>query len=949
MEGAVEVVEVMTGENVRHPIDDFVCSAIVSGFCKIGKPRLGLEFYEKMIQIHEFRPSLVTYTAVVDALCREGRLVEACELVGKMEEEGVVIDAVVYGSLICGDFRRRLLTERLRKHRVMVENGVVPDEVSYGNLINALCKDGSVEKVIGFLDEMEERGVKPNVVIYTTIIQGFCKRGKTEEALSVLRKMEELGVMADEKAYSILINGLCMKGDLEGVFALLDEMGRREIELGSVTYNTVINGLCKTGRIDKADEISRGFCGDNYTYSTLLHGFMKEKDVTGVKETKKRLEAAGFSIDVVTCNVLIKAMFVVGMVDEASKLFKEMIKKGIVPNAITYCTMVDGYCKIGMVDEALEVFSQYRRASPPPNPVCLDHIIRGLCKKDSVDKAVEVFLELIENDIVINYSTCKMLVRAQFKDGDGDGVLKLIYRLEKLYPDFLSNMCNDAITFLCIKGSVEAACDIYMLLKRRGLDVASKSYYFLIKCLIRSGNKEIVQLLLGDFLKVVGIYERRMIYIISLYLCQKNVEEAIQFLHGINKEKISVGALTAVVDTLKKEGRVEDAHSLLMESEQNGMPVDVVVYSVIVDGLCKDGHLEKALDICATMSKKGIDLNIVIYNSVIYGLCQQGCLVEAFRLFDSLEQKCLLPTVVTYAILIGALSREGFLQDAKTLFEKMTLNGITPNTRIYNLLINGYCSFGLIEDARKLLSDLEGSCLQPDAFTISAVIGGYCRKGDIESAQVFYGEYVSRDFSPDFLGFMNLIKGLVAKGRMEEARTTLRQMLQCAGVMNLINKAGDELQIESLVSLLAVACDQGRIQEIIDVLSEVGFISYSSWRSNCDYRLRRLTELHNTGALDTDTRRTNSGKVGTYPGMVEVPRNKYESLNGKSMTDDIVDVNHRMCIPGKEESDMYLMGKSLHYDFDTYYSAIASLCSKGELQKANDIVKKMISNPGDSS
>ena len=41
-----------------------------------------------------------------------------------------------------------------------------------------------------------------------------------------------------------------------------------------------------------------------------------------------------------------------------------------------------------------------------------------------------------------------------------------------------------------------------------------------------------------------------------------------------------------------------------------------------------------------------------------------------------------------------------------------------------------------------------------------------------------------------------------------------------------------------------------------------------------------------------------------------------------------------------------LLGKSFSDDFDSYYAAIASLCSKGEVLKANKAVEAMIQNSG---
>lgn len=949
MERALEVLEVVTDEKNRCQLDNFVCSSIISGFSKSGKPDLGLRFFQSAQKVDGFRPNLITYTTAVDAFCREGRIDEASDLIRKMEKKGVILDAVLYSSWVCGYLKKGFLTEGLRKHRLMLEKGIMPDVVSYTNIIDGLCNEGNVEKVFGLLNEMAKSGNRPNLVTYTVVIQGFCKRNKLKEAFCMLRKLEELGVDVDEFVYSVLIDGLCQKGDLDGAFALLEELRRKGVEVGSVTYNTVINGLCKAGKTSKADEFSKGFVNDNFTYSTLLHGYVKEQDVVGITGIKKRLEEAGIHMDIVTCNILIKALFMAGMIEDACELFKEMPEIGLAANSVTYCTVIDGYCKQGMINKALEVFDAYRKTSLFASAASHNCIIKGLCEEHMLDMAVKVFLDLMNRKLTPYSVTYRMLIRAHFRESNGEGVLKFIKRVEMLDPEFLSSICNDSIAFLCSKGSLAAAVDVYMLARGRSLAVMSKSYYKLLKGLLHSGEKQIAQPIMSDCVKVHGIFEPRIVNVLSLYLCKSNVQESIQFLSYMSNKNIFVSVVTAIVEALKKEGRVQDAYDFLMEAEENGASVDVVVYSIVVDGLCKAGYLEKALDLCVRMRKKGINPNIVIYNSVINGLCQQGCLVEAFRLFDSLEHNSVLPTYVTYATLIGALSKEGFLQDAKQLFDKMVHKGITPNTRIYNLLISGYCSFGLIEEALKLLSDLEGSSLQPDAYTISTVISGCCLRGDIEGALGFFSEYRKEGFAPDFLGFLNLIRGLSSKGRMEEARSILRDMLHCTEVTNLINRAGDELHIESLVSLLVLACDQGRIQEVIFLLCEVGSMFFPSWRS--DSGNRQLKKLHESGCLDTDTERIDSGRDGIYPTVMKVPGNLYVKSEPKHMTQGMVDMNHRSCKEVDKDHEIedyeHLIKNPQFYDFDAYYSIIASLCSKGELHKANSIAKEMLLSSGE--
>ncbi|XP_058113563.1 pentatricopeptide repeat-containing protein At5g57250, mitochondrial [Magnolia sinica] len=944
MDRAIEVLEMMVEAKIKNPFDDFVCSSIISGFCKIGKPEIAFGFYENAVKNGFFQPNVVTYTAVVNALCKEGRIEEVSDLVCEMEKKGIVLDAVFYSSWICGYFREGVLDEAFRRHRLMVENGIKPDTVSYTILVDGFSKEGNVEKAAGFLSAMEKDGLVPNLVTYTSIMRGFCKKGKLEEAFGIFRKVEEMGIGVDEITYAVLIDGLCQEGDLDQVFCLLEEMEAKGIGAGIVTYNTVINGLCKLGKTHEADRISRGILGDNFTYSSLMDGYIKGGDIAGVLETKRRLEEAGVCMDVVMCNVLMKALFMMGQFEDAYKLYKGMGEMGLVANSITFCIMIDGSCTLGRIDEALEIFDDCRRAPSVCSTTTYNSIIRGLCREGMVDIAIEAFNDLTRRGLDPDATAYMTLIKAKFEGSGERGVLEFLDVLSELEPKTQILICNKAICFLCKRGCVDAASDVYMLMRRKGLVVRSKSYYQILKGLICKGNKQLVQVMLNSYIKEYGILEYRMNKILVRYLCKKDVKEALQFLD--EEENISVSVLTELIDALTKEGRVRDAHKLVMEAEGNGMSLDVVVYSIVVDGLCKEGYLEEALNLCVSMRKKGIQPNIVTYNSVIDGLCRQGCLVEAFRLFDSLEKNDMIPTIITHAILIGALSKEGFLEDAAKLFEKMLLKGLTPNTHIYNSLINGYCRFGSMEEALKLLSNLERSCLQPDAFTVSALINGCCRKADMEGALGFYGEFKRNGVLPDYLGFLNLIGGLCTKGRMEEARSILREMLQSQSVAELINKAGDEINIDSLTSFLNLLCEQGSIQEAAHVLGEVGSLIFPLRTSTHNTGPKKLKKLNEGEAMSRDSQRLDSESGGGVPRLVEkLPRNFGSGLGSESITTDMDDLDFKHRKEEKEDGrreDYDLMGKSKFGNFIAYYSVITLLCSKGELQKANTVAKEML-------
>ncbi|KAL1310409.1 hypothetical protein HN51_053039 [Arachis hypogaea] len=913
----MEVLEIMTDHRVRYPFDDFVCSSVISGFCRIGKPELALGFYDNAVGSGALlRPGLVTLTAIVGALVRLGRLDEVCGMVRRMEEDGIGLDVVLYSVWVCGYVKGNDLVEVFRKMREMVVvKGIDHDYVSYTILIDGFSKLGDVEKSFGILAKMIKEGKRPNKVTYTAIISAYCKKGKFEEARGVFERIGELGIELDEFVYAVLIDGYCRIGDFGSVFKLFVEMEKRGVSPSVVTYNTIINGLCKFGRTSEADELSKDVAADVITYSTLLHGYTEEENTPGILQTKRRLEEAGIAMDIIMCNVLIKALFMMGAFEDVYALYKGMPEMGLVPNSVTYCTMIDQYCKVGRIDEALVMFDDFRKTSFS-SPVCYTSIIHGLCKKGMVEMAIEALVELNDKGLELSRYTFRMLMRTILTEKGAKEVLDLVYTMEGLGQDSYESVCNDAIFLLCRRGFLEDAYRLCLMMRKTGLYVTRNSYYSILRSYLSNRNREHMLPLLNIFLKEYGLVDPMMRRILACYLCLKDIHSALQFME--NPITLPVSILRILI----KEGRALDAYKLVVKT-QDSLQVMYADYANLIDALCKGGYLNKALDLCAFVEKKGITLDIVVYNSIINGLCHEGRLIEAFRLFDSLEKLNLIPSEITYATLIYALSREGYLVDAEHVFSKMVLKGFQPKTQVYNSLLEGISKFGQLENALELLNDMETKYIEPDSLTVSAVINCHCQKGNMEGALQFYYEFKRKDVSPDFFGFLYLIRGLCSKGRMEEARSVLREMLKSKNIEEIINIVNNEVDNESIGGFLAILCEQGSIQEALTVLNEIASTLYPVLRLSTynqgAHAQRNISELN--AGLQSSRPLSSSCRTGLDFGSCDASVESDLTINNDSH-----------------------VTRSRPLNFDFYYSMIATHCAKGELQKANQVAKGMLSH-----
>ncbi|CAA7062428.1 unnamed protein product [Microthlaspi erraticum] len=697
MDKAIEVLEMMTNKKVNYPFDNFVCSAVISGFCKIGKPELALGFFETAVDSGALEPNIVTYTTLVNALCQLGKVDEVRDLVRKLEDEGVEFDCVFYSNWIHGYLKGGALMDALMQDREMVEKGISRDAVSYSILIDGLSKEGNIEKAFGLLGKMMKEGTEPNLITFTAIMRGLCKKGKPEEAFALFERVLRMGIEVDEFVYATLIDGMCRKGNLNLAFSMLGDMEERGIKPSVLTYNTVINGLCRAGRVSEADEISKGVMGDVVTYSTLLDGYIKEENVDAVLEIRRRFVEAEIPMDLVMCNILLKAFLLVGAYGEADVLYRAMPEMDLTPDAVTYSTLIEGYCKTGQIEEALEMFDELRKSSVS-SAVCYNRIIGALCEKGMLETAMDVLIELWEKGLDLDIRISRTLLHSIYGSEGEKGILDLVYRLEHLNSDVCLGMFNDAILLLCKKGCFEAVIEVYMIMRRKGLTVTFPST---------------ILIALVDNLRALDAYS----------LVVNDEESGLPFMDVVN--------YTIIVDDLCKEGYLIKALDLCSFAKQRGVTLNIITYNALINGLCQQGCLVEALRLFDSLENP----SEVTYGILIDSLCKEGLFLDAEKFLDRMVSKGLVPNIVIYNSMIDGYCKLGRTEEAMRILSRKMIGRVTPDAFTVSSLIKGYSKRGDMEEALRVFTEFKGNNISADFLGFLSLIKGFCTKGRMEEAR----------------------------------------------------------------------------------------------------------------------------------------------------------------------------------------------------------------------
>ncbi|XP_057966062.1 pentatricopeptide repeat-containing protein At3g25210, mitochondrial [Malania oleifera] len=208
------------------------------------------DVYKKMLKSEDCKPSLETYSLLLNSLLRRFNKLNVCY---------VYLHAV------------RSLTKQMKV------SGVIPDTFALNMIIKAYSKCLEVDEAIKVFREMGLYGCEPNAYTYSYIAKGLCEKGRVSQGLGFYKEMRAKDLVASSSTYMILICSLSMEQWFEDAVEVLFDMLSNSKSPDLLTYKTLLEGLCRVGRGNDAFDLleeSRkrdAFMGEK-TYKSLLNG-----------------------------------------------------------------------------------------------------------------------------------------------------------------------------------------------------------------------------------------------------------------------------------------------------------------------------------------------------------------------------------------------------------------------------------------------------------------------------------------------------------------------------------------------------------------------------------------------------------------------------------------------------------------------------------------------------
>ena len=361
--------------------------------------------------------------------------------------------------------------------------------------------------------------------------------------------------------------------------------------------------------------------------------------------------------------------------DLAGRLWEDMIKCGIKPNASIWTAVFDGYSSLGAWRESLATWDTMLTQGVEPEPLTYRAVIATLFKSRRPDDAMAKFTEYEQNWVG--------------KRG------KYLADLEDIYSSQILSLHNTVLHGLLTNPDRETpALALFERMKTNGPTPDLISWNTIMGYYGRRGDMKMISLTLQG-LKGSGLSPDVFTYsIILTALLKAGREDAPQLiLDMMKKDNIDPGAAvnTTIIDQLLREPdakNVKAAFNILNRMEGERTPAErpnEVTYTTMLTGLYRWGSTKEVetyhTDVLRRMTKRGVHFNRatchILIRASLESLSREGARY-ALDHFNRMMRFKIEPDFDTWYIILDGMLRRGEIRIANGLTEEMTRRGYEP-------------------------------------------------------------------------------------------------------------------------------------------------------------------------------------------------------------------------------------------------------------------------------
>ncbi|CAD8168911.1 unnamed protein product [Paramecium octaurelia] len=426
--------------------DQIIYNCLLDACINAGDLNRGFQLLNEMKQSQTIQLDEITYNTLIKGCGRKKRLNDAINLFEEMKQIGIKPNRISFNSLLDSCVKCNKMNIAWRYFEEMRRQyGIFPDNFTYSILVNGIKTNHSnrdeLLRAITLLEQIQETGqFKPDEILYNSLIDACVKFNEIQKGMELFREMKNKQIDPSSVTYGILIKAYGKLNDLNGAFRIFEEMKQKKIPINDVTYGCLVDACVRNDRLDQAlqfiDQMkSQSLPINTVLYTTIIKGFCKlNQTEEAIKYFELMKQSPKTYPNLITYNSLLDGMVKNGLLNQADKLFQELVESKIKPDLITFSTLLKGHCRKGNMKRLNETVQIMAGLQISPDESLLQLILEACLNQQQYHIGVQIFDQFCHQ---IPQSTQLLLtiIRLHCLDKKLDQTMPLLNRLYQLMDE----------------------------------------------------------------------------------------------------------------------------------------------------------------------------------------------------------------------------------------------------------------------------------------------------------------------------------------------------------------------------------------------------------------------------------------------------------------------------------------------------------------------------------
>ncbi|KAG9452412.1 hypothetical protein H6P81_005316 [Aristolochia fimbriata] len=318
--------------------------------------------------------------------------------------------------------------------------------------------------------------------------------GKTRQFESMVEMLEEMGKkgLLTIETFIISIRAFAAAREMKKAVGIFELMRKYNFEVGIDTFNCLLDevGRAKLAKEAQAlfEKLKDCFQPDLRTYSVLLSGWCKVKNLLEASKVWNEMIDKGMKPDIVAHNTMLEGLFSGQRRPEAIKLFELMKAKGPGPNVRSYTIVIRDLCKKGKMEAAMNYFNEMLDNGCEPDPAVYTCLIVGYGNEKKMDKVYGLLQEMKEKGCPPDGRTYNALIKLMTNRNMPDDAVRIYKKMAQSGFNPTIHTYNMLMKSYFRTKNYDMGCAVWEEMSKKGCCPDDNSYTVFISGLISNGR-----------------------------------------------------------------------------------------------------------------------------------------------------------------------------------------------------------------------------------------------------------------------------------------------------------------------------------------------------------------------------------------------------------------------------------------------------------------------------